>query len=243
MLSTADLVTIWETGQDRHDADKALIILGCARPDLSWDELASLPLGQRDALLLQVRNGLFGGRLDIGVRCRRCGEGLEFDASIDELLPEGWLLASRPPVRVEVDGLVIEARPVCTRDLVQLGPRQTAAEGRGALLRACVLSARAGDEALDPAALPEPAIAGLADALTEADPLADIEFALVCPRCRHGWNLIFDITAFFWRELSVVAQSLLDDVYELADRLGWSQSEILALSPARRAYYLSRARG
>lgn len=242
MLTSADLVTIWEAGQHRHDSDKALIVLSCADPGASWDDLVDLPLGQRDGLLMQVRRGLFGSKLDIGVRCRRCSERLEFDSSIDELLPDRWAPAGPTRLRVQVDDMDVEARPISSRDLVALTPRQPDADARRILVESSVISARSGDAPMAAADLPEPVIEALAEALTEADPLADIEFQLDCPNCQDRWILVFDIVPFLWRELAQVAQSLLDEVYDLALHLGWSQSEILALSPARRAYYLARVR-
>ena len=242
MLTSGDLVAVWEAGQHRHDADRALIVLSHAHPDADWDDLADLPLGQRDGLLLQVRQALFGSRLDIGVRCRRCSERLEFDSSIDELLPAHWAPTGPSRLQVRVADTRIEARPICTRDLVQLAPRQTEADARRILIQSSVLSARGETGDIAAADLPAPALEALAEALTEADPLADIEFQLDCPNCQDRWILIFDIVPFLWRELAQVAQSLLDEVYDIAVHLGWSQSEILSLSPARRAYYLARVR-
>lgn len=242
MLSSADLISIWEVGQQRHDTDKALIVLSCARPEMSWDELATLPLGQRDGLLMQLRRKMFGPQLDIGVRCVRCSEPLEFDASIDELVPPGWAPGVAEPICVEVDGVRLEARPICSRDLARLRLGQPDVEARRLLVETAVVRATRRGRAIRPADAPEPAVNALADALTNADPLADIEFQLDCPACEHRWILVFDIVPFLWRELANIAQNLLDEVYDLAVLVGWTEGQILELTPSRRAYYLGRAR-
>lgn len=242
MLSSADLVAIWEAGEPRHEGDRALIVLSRAHPETGWAELAALPLGRRDTLLLEVRRGLFGSRLDIGVRCARCGEPLEFQASVAELTSAR--VAGAASVHVEADGFDILARPTCTRDLVGLAMGQPNAHARRHLIEACVLAATGPDGgAVSPSALSPTAVAALSDALAAADPMADIAFELDCPSCEHRWPLVFDIVPFLWRELSTVAQRLLDDVYDLARDLGWPESEIFGLSASRRAYYLGRARG
>jgi hypothetical protein len=62
-----------------------------------------------------------------------------------------------------------------------------------------------------------------------------------CPTCGHGWSAAFDIADFFWRELKGRAKRLLDEVQELAVHYGWSEAEVLTMSPVRRRHYLERA--
>ena len=64
---------------------------------------------------------------------------------------------------------------------------------------------------------------------------------LACPDCGHGWDMELDIAAFTWREIELLAGSLLRHVDVLARRYGWSEQEILRLSPARRRFYLELA--
>lgn len=234
LLSNAALLTLWEAGEGRHDADRALLILAHAEPGQSWTDLAALPLGLRDRLLLDVRRQLLGDEYPIGVQCPACGERLEFTATTDELAPPGQ---PPPPDRVEVvhGDWRLAARPVCSRDLAVLRPGQTRVQARVALASAVILSAEGPAERP-----PDDALAALAEALATADPMADLEFALSCPACRHQWLVAFDITAYFWRELTRMAHRLLDEVHELAAAYGWGAADILSLSPAARAYYLSR---
>ena len=64
---------------------------------------------------------------------------------------------------------------------------------------------------------------------------------LACPDCGHGWNVELDVAAFAWREIEILAERLLQHVDVLARRYGWSEQEILTLSPARRRFYLELA--
>jgi hypothetical protein len=93
---------------------------------------------------------------------------------------------------------------------------------------------------LDP--LPDvPESAGEWDAIESAlealDPAADLSLALVCETCGHRWDADLDLGALLWNEIDACARGLLAQVHDLASRYGWSEPEILALSPARRAAY------
>ena len=85
--------------------------------------------------------------------------------------------------------------------------------------------------------LPEHILQALTEAIVENDPLAEIQFALKCPACQENWTLLFDIVSFFWAELDAQARRLLHDVHTIASAYGWRESEILALSSARRKFY------
>jgi len=74
-----------------------------------------------------------------------------------------------------------------------------------------------------------------------ADPLAVTELALTCPACGHRWPEEADLGPFVWRKVDAWAESLLDDVAQLARAYGWRESDVLALPPARRRRYLERA--
>ena len=79
----------------------------------------------------------------------------------------------------------------------------------------------------------------MATQLEELDPEAKIEFSLQCPECGREWSSLFDIVSVFWTELSAWARRIVQEIHHLATRYGWSEEEILKLSPWRRAIYLS----
>jgi len=87
--------------------------------------------------------------------------------------------------------------------------------------------------------------AGVEDvaAIEAADPQAHLVFDLQCAECGHAWKETFDIGSFLWAELEDLAVRTLHDVHALATAYGWTEEQILALSPARRALYLSMTGG
>jgi hypothetical protein len=70
------------------------------------------------------------------------------------------------------------------------------------------------------------------------DPLAEIRISLTCPQCNHKWDAWFDIAGYFWAEIQDWAEKTLAAVHQLARAYGWSEGEILELSPVRRQLYL-----
>ena len=54
----------------------------------------------------------------------------------------------------------------------------------------------------------------------------------------RGGARTFDIGAFFWSEIDAWAGRILQQVHVLASAYGWSERDVLALSPVRRQLYL-----
>ena len=77
------------------------------------------------------------------------------------------------------------------------------------------------------------------DALEAADPNADIAFDVHCEACGHAGTAQLDAGELLWDEIDARARALLGEVHLLASAYGWTEREILALSAARRATYLS----
>jgi hypothetical protein len=49
--------------------------------------------------------------------------------------------------------------------------------------------------------------------------------------------------AFFWKEINHWANRILREVHLLASTYGWSEADILALTPTRRQWYLALVDG
>jgi hypothetical protein len=73
-----------------------------------------------------------------------------------------------------------------------------------------------------------------------ADPLAEIVLEFECPECKECFTETLDLASFLFSELDGRVRRLLLDVHTLAGFYGWSEAEILALSPARRNFYLQQ---
>ena len=75
-LTASEVLQVWERGQGLHPVDRALLLLTVAQPGVPWEQLAHLSIGQRDTLLLVLRELTFGPRLTSYTECPHCGEKL-----------------------------------------------------------------------------------------------------------------------------------------------------------------------
>jgi hypothetical protein len=236
----AQLIGVWEQGAARHPVQQALALLAAAYPEKTPADLAALPLGRRDAYLLEFREALFGPALDCYAECPRCQARLEFRVNVKDLLARA--AGESKPVAGELQrgDLHLRYRAPNSADLSALLNCSDVASARASLIAACVVEARRGDEMLAVGDIPASAIEELSSKLGESESCADIFFALRCAACGHDWQLAFDIVAFLWNEISSLAKRYLCEVHALAWAYGWSEADILAMSPARRRFYLER---
>ncbi|MDJ0601904.1 MAG: hypothetical protein QNJ37_24065 [Crocosphaera sp.] len=241
-LSAADIVRIWELGQDRHPIDRALLLLAYAFPEKQFTELASWSIGCRDAYLLMLREITFGEQLNSFATCPQCQENLEFSLNTKDLrIIDPDTMTDLRDYQVSMDRLNLHFRLPNSLDLATV---MTAADEETATLqlaKQCLLEAHLEGKVVSCEELPVTAIALLTQQLTETDPQAEILLDLSCPACDHVWQVLFDIVDFFWRELSNQAQRLLQEVHSLAKVYGWQEAEILNMSAIRRQYYLDLA--
>ena len=61
--SAAEFLSVWEHGLESRPYERALALLAAACPENSPEELASLTIGQRDALLLRFASLLSAAAL------------------------------------------------------------------------------------------------------------------------------------------------------------------------------------
>ena len=85
-LSTAQLVDTWDCGLSRSALGRTETLLALASPETDAAALDALPLGDRERRLLLVRAAAFGPQLTGLVACEACGEPLEFELPVDDLL-------------------------------------------------------------------------------------------------------------------------------------------------------------
>jgi hypothetical protein len=235
-LSAAAALEAWEAGRAQHPVDRALTLLLGAEPGASRAELAALPVAERDRRLLRLRVLLQGPVLEAFAACPACGERLEARMDAGELGLDAP--PSAGPWRGEVGATSLVFRLPDSRDLAAACAAGDVEAGRRALAAACVLEARRGEAPVDPRELSEKEVDGLAALLEAAAPDAEVVLAMSCPACGHGWSALLDPGAFLWTEVSARARRTLLEVDALARAYGWSEREILALSPERRRSYL-----
>jgi hypothetical protein len=76
-------------------------------------------------------------------------------------------------------------------------------------------------------------------ALAAADPLVDFTVSCACPACDAPNEVVVDLERLALSRLAAQQTQLLHDVHRLASRYGWTESDVLAMPPARRTRYLS----
>ena len=229
-LSPETILDVWETGRQQHELDRALTLLAAAHPELSRDELADLTIGERDALLLRLRTGMFGGSADGTSECPQCRERVEFSLDTRTLADAGEF--AEPAREIEVNGTCVRFRLPTSRDLAEAVTAPDQSCGVDRLIEQCVVEPRL------PEKLPDDVIEALSHAMAKADPQAEIIISLRCPNCGKHWELLFDIGDFFWNEIAAQAQRLVYEIDALAREYGWTEREILSLPAQRRRTYL-----
>ena len=258
-LSAGDLLHIWEWGQGRSPVAQALLMLSVAYPEMPAEQLAALPIGQRDARLLRLRSQTFGSRLEATARCPVCGEALAYGLAVEELVGDGSNAcgdASRTATlshrgeggegereyEWRQGSYRVSFRLVTSADFLAIGG-QSEEGARAVLLQRCLRAVWKGEAAIAPEDLPDEVVQGVGEQMAQRDPQAEIVLNLSCLNCEHQWTVLFDIVSFFWREIATAAQRLLQEVHVLASTYSWRESEILAMSPLRRQAYLNQIAG
>jgi len=221
----------WERAQRTDGHDRAIALL-----DPTVDA-ASLPLGQRDALLLNLYREVRGPVVDALATCPACEAMLEVHLLISDLV------AQYPPgygrsefTAVDLGSVVVRARCPTTADLIGVAGAHTTAAARTALLDRCVESVTRADGRGDP--LNEDEITCLGTYFEQVDPLVDARIDIACAECGDAWSALLDVPALVWAQVSGVGRRLLREVDALARRYSWSETEILGMSDHRRHAYL-----
>ncbi len=145
-----------------------------------------------------------------------------------------------PPAELALDDIRVRFRRLNSEDLQAAARCADVADARRVLLQRCVVDVRRNGEPLAAADLPPACVEALSSRLAALDGAADIALDLRCVACDHAWQLTLDIVRFLWAELNVLAKSYLNDVHTLAWAYGWREADILAMSSARRQFYLER---
>lgn len=240
ILSPQDMLNVWEQGLNQSLLQRVLIMLVAAYPEVAPGDLAQLSIGQRDERLLLLRERLFGPHFVNTVLCPACSERIEWENTVtDVLIPSsGTALPESNEFDLEIDQYSLRCRLPNSIDIAAVVGIHDVAKAQQQLLSRCIVNAKyAGDScAIDK--LPEQVKQSLTQGIEALDPQAEIRINLHCPECSHRWEVLFDIASFLWSELHEWAVRTLQTVHKLASSYGWTEREILNLSPVRRQLYL-----
>lgn len=236
-LRSAELLDTWERFNRSSPVKKALSLLKVACSDGDPADPALLNIGERDLRLLQLREWMFGTSMVNISSCPACRERLEWITPVAALRyppPPG----NDAPLSFKYRDYDISFRLPNTYDLSQIQQINNTELATKKILTACITGTSRNGCVCDPTDLPEDVLHALDERLAEEDPQANIQMNLHCPHCSHEWQSRFDIVSYLWTEIDHWAKNMLHDVAILASAFGWSERDILTMTPDRRQLYL-----
>ena len=217
-----------------------------------------LCVGDRQALLLALRQATFGPKVAAVVTCpwRDCSRRMDIDFAIPDIpvraaadlraRHEITLSTAASPATDEEDGdgsgqpgRRVAFRLPTGADQEAIGSLATDDPVRAldALLDRCCLppgdGATCGTTEFSPRARAE-----IEQAMLAASFGPELSLGASCPECGRSFTLPFDIQDFFFGEVAATPDLLLREVHYLAYHYHWSEGEILALPRVRRQRYL-----
>lgn len=206
--------------------------------------MADLSIGERDTRLLQLREWMFGSRLQNTAYCPKCSTPVEWETDLKTILH----LQNLPPegpskeYNLQVDGFTLRFRLLNSNDLLRAASDHAYQANPKKLLSECILEVQHEQQNYGVEALPDTVLEALNKRIDEEDPQADIQMIVNCPACSYNWEAPFDIMSYLWIEVDNWSKHILQEVYVLARAFGWSEHNILSMSTQRRQLYLEMLR-
>jgi len=189
-----------------------------------------LLVGDRDYLMIQLRRATLGDTVAAVYRCPRCDQPMDVALDLADVPVE-----PAPQQVVWYSSILADGRPVRFR-LPNGADQESVAElpadaAEAALLDRCLVTERV--------PLAQDQRDRVIEEMERLAPRVELDLDLTCPDCAHAFPTAFDVTRFFFAELTASRHTLLREVHHLAFHYGWSEQAILALDRDRRRAYLS----
>jgi hypothetical protein len=231
VLTPASLLATWERGSGEPPLLRALTLLEACTGHVR-DDAALVDVGSRDAVLAALLARMAGGPMWACVDCGGCGSPLDVQVDLAAVAS----LPTYEPGEIFATGTVTFRLPT-TADLAALSGCEPA-QARRLLLDRCI---RRTDETL-PEDVAEEVAEDVAEAVEAAmesvAPAGAVGLSVRCGQCGSRTEAALDVPALLWAEVEAQASRLVGDMHELAAAYGWTEADVLALSPRRRAAYL-----
>lgn len=217
------------------------------------ERVAGMLVGDRDYLLLRLRQRTFGDGVHQVLRCPSpaCGRKADVEFAISEMpvrraqqvLPSYPFNLSRPAWESDPSSDRGELRLATGRDQEALGELAAVNPARAqTLLLSRVIGSLGRRSELDEEqvrALPMALRGELSARLAGLSPGPDLRIGIGCPHCGADMSYPFDLSAFFFAEWTMSLDTLYREVHHLAYHYHWSEGEILHLPRAKRRRYLA----
>ena len=228
------LLALWELGLGQSEWARGDALLRTA----SEGSAGSPTLGERNAMFMELHGRLFGREIELLSHCPTCGTVAQFGGDCEALAAQLRVVDETPEHHLEAEGHVVEFRLPTGADVAAASRGETAEDFAQQLLDRCVLACTLEGAQVPVRQLPLPVVDAISRRMETLDPGASVSFALECPQCGTRWDAPLDVVQMVWQKVQAAAERLLLDVDALARAYGWTESEVLRLSPVRRAAYL-----
>lgn len=238
-VSSFELLTIWEQGMDQSVIQKSLILLCHANPEMELEDVVKFSIGKRDTMLFQLREWMFGSRLINTAFCQKCNKQIEWENDISDLkIFDKNIEQLQDEYSSKIEDFIIRFRVPNTKDFINNSASDVSNPDPKKILKNCILEVKKDSNDFEISNLPDKVFDALEDQIEKEDSQADIRMLLTCPNCSNQWEASFDIVSYLWAEIHSWAKNILQEVAFLARSFGWSEQEILFMSPKRRQMYL-----
>ncbi|MCA8978331.1 MAG: hypothetical protein KDC98_26620 [Planctomycetes bacterium] len=229
LVSERTALLLLESGSGLMPLDRGRRLAQLLHPEVDPMVLEARPVGCRNAHALRVYADSFGDVLECELRCPACGDRLEFELRISDLLATHR--EDPGEIAIEHDGRSFRARVPTDADLRAV-LEGGAGSGGGGVMARCAISPPFAE-------WPSAAVAAAEGRMAQADPLAVILLSAICPGCGHAWRSPFDAVEAVYERVTQQGRDVLLDVHRLARAYGWREADILAMNPVRRRQYLA----
>lgn len=202
------------------------------------ETVRALAVGDREALLLQLRRLTLGDPIECVLSCANpdCGEKMDLDLKVSDLLLPPYSHAQEwyeKTITENGNAYRVRFRLPNGADLEAAAPLAfgDVREAANLVLQRCVEEVNVeGGNKLSTGALPHTVVRSLPQAMADLDPQAEIQLDLTCPACGASFGVLFDPADYLFRELSAERMDIYREVHLLAYYYHWSESEIMAMT-------------
>jgi hypothetical protein len=213
---------------------------------ITADTIRDLSVGDRDYLVLKLREATFGPKLSRVLTCPHpgCGARMDLDLLVDDFAIDEQPALPSHRLRVDAeDGVAVELEFRVPRgreqELIAAQPTTSLEVNRERLLGCCVIrAAMDGGRELSFDALSSGVKQALADAIEAAAPGVELDLELVCPDCSQPFDFALDPASLLLGEIGASRAVFDRELHLLAFYYHWSPGDLLALTRPRRQQFL-----
>lgn len=239
-------------GMPPLERDTALLsssVLGADGNPVNPDRIRQLSMGDRQTLLLLLRQLTLGNTMDCLLRCPFCMERMDLQLKVDDLivLPDADPQAHYEEVlRVGEQRLQVTFSLPTAADVEEAASaaRSSPASAAAAMAQRCIKEVTTDGERaelrvrIEPEDWPDDLLPAISARLEKLDPQAEIKLELTCPACRKRFDERIDPGGYLFQELAARQRVKYQEVHQLAIAYHWSEADILRMGPRKRQLYL-----